>query len=292
MVLVLYNEPENLVAECLKSLIEQEKVFLDVMVLNQNRNKREDYLSIVKKFENKVGKNFNILFEEILDISLGYARKCGLEKSDNKLVAFTDPDCMVDKYWAYNLGKTFRIKENVGVVTGKIEPIWEINSPKFFQKPNYFKRFYSLYNQGKTLQRAKDITGANLCIDYSKFEKNPFKETLGRREGKLVGGEDTAIMKEAKKAGLKILYNPSALVHHRIPQERTSLSWIMKRMFYGGYSSGLKRKSPDPSYVDKNLYDWLILPFYSFLYTYGYCIGTLLKKLRLISNLFIKNHKN
>jgi hypothetical protein len=76
----------------------------------------------------------------------------------------------------------------------------------------------------------------------SVFEKvGYFHEGMGRVGSKLTGHEDTEFSVRAarKIAEIKIVYDPSAKVYHKVPQSRTDLGYVVRRCYAEGFSKAV-----------------------------------------------------
>ena len=56
-----------------------------------------------------------------------------------------------------------------------------------------------------------------------------------------MGSEETGlcIRLKRKRPDVKIIYDPSAIVYHRVPKERAKMFYALRRAFYEGYSKAL-----------------------------------------------------
>jgi hypothetical protein len=54
-----------------------------------------------------------------------------------------------------------------------------------------------------------------------------------------IGGEDTHMFLRSKIAGLKMVWADDAVCSERIPSQRATRSWILKRAFRGGTSASI-----------------------------------------------------
>ena len=73
-----------------------------------------------------------------------------------------------------------------------------------------------------------------------------FHEALGRRGHSLLSMEEVLVREQLKSAGHTCLYEPRALVHHRIPAERLARSWFIRRTFWNGVSTARVQHARQP----------------------------------------------
>jgi GT2 family glycosyltransferase len=75
---------------------------------------------------------------------------------------------------------------------------------------------------------------------------------------KLLGSEETEFCLRLKKLkpDAKIVFDPSAVVYHRVPKNRCSLGYALKRAYYEGYSKAILsriRSRVEKEYLIKSL---------------------------------------
>jgi hypothetical protein len=65
-----------------------------------------------------------------------------------------------------------------------------------------------------------------------------FPEHLGRIGDTLLSGEN-CVNRLMQRAGLRIFFDPSIVVQHRIPASRLTRTWFRRRMFWQGVTMNL-----------------------------------------------------
>lgn len=271
IVVVRYREGLNTVKSCLNSLANQEEIKADILFLDQNKdNKIITYLNKL----NEKGDNVTFLYENIPDVSLSYARNYGVKRSKTSFIAFTDPDCIVTRNWAYKLYQELK-KNNVAIVGGKVIPLWT-EGKKWYCKSIIIQELLALINLSDRVIGTKKIVGANFAINKKILGNEAyFKESLGRIRGIPLGGEETDLCERAHRKGFKVVYTPFAVVYHKIPKERLRKGWFVKRIFYGGVSRALRGGKPEQFHNKRNFYDFIILPPLLLIYSLGFIYGKL-----------------
>lgn len=275
VVLIKYKEPLNIIKDCLKSLKQQKGVDLEVNFLDQSKD--EICRQMINKLNNSSEHNFK--YYNIPDVSLSFARNCGIKIASNNYIAFIDIDAIVDSSWAINITTGFRDDKNVGVVGGKIMPKF-LGKVKWYHKSLYINEIYSLLDLGAEPRYVKKVIGANFAINLDLVKKERFNEILGRIDGKLLGGEETEFCERLGKMGLLIKYLPNAIVYHQIPASRLKLNWIMRRFYFGGLSRAIRGGKPEPSNSNPNKYDYLFLVFLLIPYCIGFVQGKMYGRIK------------
>ena len=124
-------------------------------------------------------------------------------------------------------------------VGGRIIPEWPDQNPGWFPEELYWIVGCS-YN-GLPIKKApiRNPIGCNMAFRRSAFEKvGYFSTDTGRVGNILMGHDDTefGIRAKSKLPGKTILYDPQAVVHHRVSKKRVSLNYVMKRSYSEGFS--------------------------------------------------------
>jgi glycosyltransferase involved in cell wall biosynthesis len=206
------------------------------LVLVDNNSKDETKI-IAEEFKEESGLNVKYVFEAKQGLS--YARNRGINHSKGEVIAFTDDDVMVDRYWLSNIERAFE-EHDVSCVGGKILPVWEIPKPKWLKHDLHYMLALLDYGDKPFYLRSPIIWGANFSVKADIFGKyGGFDTNLGRIPGRLFAGEETEFARRILNEGEKILYDPNAVVYHYIPSDKISKRYFRKWK----YDQGILRAS-------------------------------------------------
>ena len=179
--------------------------------------------------------------KEVLNIS--QARNAGTKTAKTDIVAFTDDDTIADAKWVESLVEIYRVT-GAPAVGGKILSIWQDSrKPAFLPEELYWLvgvTDASFYDD--QVMEVRNTFGPNMSYRRTVFDSvGYFDERLGfARNGNAplyIGGEEQEFcLRMRSKLGRGIIYNPNAVVHHRVPKEKLYLPLLLKRAFYFGYS--------------------------------------------------------
>lgn len=176
---------------------------------------------------------------------LSQARNTGLRHSQSDIVAYTDDDVVVDKWWLREIAAGFERASDAACVTGLV-PAGEVRSlaQGYFEDRVSWSKFmsprvYSLATPPADLPTFPFCigafgTGANFALDRSTaLALGAFDTSLGvgTRTG---GGEDIDMFTRVILGGHSLVFQPSAIVWHRHRDDLAAL-----RVQAWGYGNGL-----------------------------------------------------
>ena len=171
---------------------------------------------------------------------LSGARNSGLALARGEVVAFIDDDAVADPDWLRLLALEFEDEHVLGV-GGSIVPVWE-KRPGWF--PAEFGWVVGCSYRGLPRERApvRNLIGASMCFRRELFtELGGFRSGIGRVGTRPVGCEETEFCLRAERAhpGGCFVYQPLALVHHRVPARRARWRYFIARCYGEGLSKAL-----------------------------------------------------
>lgn len=178
-------------------------------------------------------------------VSSGYglsnARNAGIQNGEGAIMVFIDDDALAADKWLENLVKNYDDVNVVGV-GGLIKPIWKKHRPKWFPEELYWLIGCSYKGMPKRKSVIRNPIGCNMSFRKEVFEKAGFFDSnIGRFGKRLLSGEEPelSLRIHEKMPGSEIVYDPSAVVYHRIDDSRNSFKYLLERSFYEGLSKAL-----------------------------------------------------
>jgi len=218
---------------CIDSLRRQlVKPFEVIVVLDPNPD-------LIEFYRARLNDDVRVVVSDRLGLS--NARNAGVKSARGDIVAFIDDDAVADRDWLRNLLKNYEVPEVVGV-GGLIKPLWESDRPIWF--PEELDWIVGCSYKGLPEHRAyvRNPIGCNMSFRRKIFDEvGFFRSDIGRFGKLLLGSEETefCIRILEKNPCLKIVYEPSAVVYHRVSSDRVSFSYLLKRSFGEGLSKAL-----------------------------------------------------
>ncbi len=239
VVVATHNRPESLAAT-LDSLLAMDYPRFEVIVVDNAPSSSATADLIAQQYSAK-----GIRYTREDEPGLGRAHNRGLPEVRGSIVAFTDDDVLVDRYWLAEMVRGFEAADNVGAVTGMIFPA-ELETPA-----QVWIEEYGGFSKG-LVRRVFDLgqhrpesplypytagwfgSGASMAFKTAALrEMGGFDPSLGA--GTLaMGGDDLAAFFEVVRRGYRLVYQPASILRHWHRREFAGLS----RQAYG-YGVGL-----------------------------------------------------
>lgn len=210
-----YNDASR-ISECIRSLLalNYPKEKLEIIIVDNGST--DNSLQSIKAFPVK------LLIEK--DVKGSYAaRNLGVKNAGGEILAFTDSDCVVNKYWLCNAIKYFAA-EDVGGVAGEIrggKPKTLVEEYQLFagalDQSRYFNHPYHPF-----------AVTANVCYKKIVFDK------IGLFETHWVSGGDADFAWRMQIHGnMKLMYAADCVVYHHHRSSPKGLYLQSKRHTYG-----------------------------------------------------------
>lgn len=220
----------------------------DWEVLVVNNNSADDTDAVIARHAGSLP--LRRAFEPRPGISL--ARNLAVREARGDVVAWTDDDAFPEPDW---IAKTLEAFERHGaeLVFGKVVPDWETVQPPWFSPQ--FQGMFALIDLGGEPRIVTDprVVGFNVNMAFrrSLLERiGPYRTDIG--SGRMAGGEDIDLFQRAHRLGVRIAYQPEAVVRHYIPKSRCTKAFYRSYM-WGGSPNHLKLLRDEGARVPKLL---------------------------------------
>ena len=193
---------------------------------------------------------------------LSYARNRGIAEAHGDCFLFLDDDAFVEVNYLKSLRLYLSQYPEMMAFGGKIIPLYESGREPEWMSPFLVPidsaiviTFEIVSFSGKSYP-----IGANMGFRRSCIEKiGLFKTTLGRSKKNLIGGEEKDIFNRVQQENMKVLYFPNLVVHHVIPEYRTTMEYVKNMAFGVGKSEKIRCAANSKEYLAvmfKELVKW------------------------------------
>lgn len=240
---VCTHNPDNYpnLRETMDSLLAQTHRETEIIVVVDGSEKLYEKLSA--DYSSKASVK-TILLEK--NVGVSGARNAGIKVAKGDVIAFIDDDAVAAKEWVENLLTTYRDLD-AAAAGGKILPVWLAGAPDYLPEELYWlvgithKGF-----AGEKVAEVRNTFGPNMSFKREVFDKiGFFNENLGfaqKRAPSIQAEEPEFALRMRQKLGKGVIYNPKAIVYHKIPPAKVKVRALLKRAFYQGYSKALMRR--------------------------------------------------
>jgi len=191
---------------------------------------------LVEFYESRLTEDVKVITSQKRGLS--NARNAGVRSAKGEIIAFVDDDAIADKNWLENLVRNYDDPNVVGV-GGLIKPWWQDGYPVWFPEELNWIVGCSYKGLPERKARIRNPIGCNMSFRKNVFEEvGYFRSDIGRFGKRLLAGEEPELSMRILESipNSKIMYEPFAVVHHRVGKKRKSLKYLWERSFYEGVS--------------------------------------------------------
>jgi glycosyltransferase involved in cell wall biosynthesis len=257
VIVCTYNRCESLrkTLEALRTQVVSEGLSLEILVVDNNSADRTR--EIVRESSRASRWPMRYLFEPTQGKS--YALNQGIREAVGEFVAFADDDERPESNWVQALHEAF-LTHNADCVGGKILPEWEQEPPAWLRARPKLWTHLGILDRGDEVHQVRVgqggwVWGGNCAFRRSIFSRiGVYRTDLGPVGTRRVGGEDGEMVRRAALHGGTVIYQPAAVVYHRIGPERMRLSHFRRVRFYEGLT---RRRFPGSRSDVARLPRWL-----------------------------------
>lgn len=168
---------------------------------------------------------------------LSYSRTRGVERASGDVIAFLDDDAVARPEWTEQLVDGYERTDAIAV-GGRMVADWVAGKPTHLPAEFYWLVGVNYEPRLEPWTEVRNTLGSNISFRREVFEElGGFDEQVGLQGDSQIQAEETELcIRMAAAFGRGVLYNPDAVVAHKIFDYRTDPVWLCRRAFWQGYS--------------------------------------------------------
>jgi glycosyltransferase involved in cell wall biosynthesis len=169
---------------------------------------------------------------------LSETRNAGIGAASGQIVAFIDDDAVADSTWLERLAKAFH-NPGVAAAGGHVSPLW-VNGERPVWLPEELDWVVGCTYRGLPTRgnAVRNMIGCNMTFRKAVLDDvGAFRSEVGR-VGRLQGvGEEAELCLRISNSmpEATIIYEPAAVVYHKVPAWRLTPGYLARRSYNEGY---------------------------------------------------------
>ena len=188
---------------------------------------------------------------------LSAARNKGIEEAQGDIIIYVDDDALVDTDYIRIYAEHFSAHPETMAAGGPIEPLYETEEPKWMSP--YTKALLTAWmNYGDKVREypnGRYPGGGNAAYRKVVFDKvGLFNTELGRKGSALLASEEKDIFDKMKALGMQVLYLPTPVLHHVIPQAKLEEDYFNRLTLQIGRSERMRTRAISKGKYFKRLF--------------------------------------
>ena len=203
VVLTLFNEERN-AADLLDSLVIQEG---PLEIIAVDARSKDMTTEILKEYAQR----YDIVHPLVMAGKRGTSRNYGIQKATGDVIAFIDADTIANPFWLKEIRES--IEKDADVVAGKTI--------------NMGLRSWEDLDRVELNYRGFDLSYPSCNLAF----KKKVLDDIGGFDDWFITAEDIDLNLRAVQAGYSLVYNPKAIVYHRL---KSTLYGFFRQAFWNG----------------------------------------------------------
>ena len=206
-------------------------------------------------------KDVNFRYATEPEQGLSAARNKGIKEASGELLVYVDDDALVDPNYLRDYTEWFAAHPETMACGGPIEPLYETAEPAWMTP--YTKALLTAWmnygNKVREYPKGRYPGGGNAAYRKEVFEKvSLFNTALGRKGTNLMGSEEKDIFDKMHALGMQVLYLPTPVLHHIIPQTKLEPDYFNRLTLQIGISECQRTRAISKGKYLKRIFSELI----------------------------------
>lgn len=210
--IICTRDRADLLKTCLQSLSQSSIEFHEVIVVDQGSD-----IAVSKPVIDELLPSLgNLRHIPTKTRGLSKARNVGIKASTGNIIAFTDDDCIVARHWAEAVMLEFEKDKDTMAVYGKVPPVFDGAQAR---KMLAIRLKDNRQEYRKLVNPWEFQSGNNMALRREVFEAIGYFDELLGPGAELRNCDDADMAYRMLRSGLKVVYTPEAVIHHRLWRE-------------------------------------------------------------------------
>lgn len=241
LIICTYNR-EKYITPLLNSIAKNEYSTMDYEILLVDNNCTDNTRSVCEQF---AAGHPEITLRYVVETEQGLsaARNKGIKEAKGDIIIYVDDDALVDADYIRNYAEHFASHPETMAAGGPIEPLYETEEPQWMSP--YTKSLLTAWmNYGDKVREypnGRYPGGGNAAYRKVVFAKvGLFNTELGRKGSLLLASEEKDIFDKMHALGMQVLYLPTPVLHHIIPQAKLEEDYFNRLTLQIGRSERMR----------------------------------------------------
>ena len=255
IIICTYNR-EKYIRPLLESIAKNDYPNTDYEIVLVDNNCTDNTHGVCEQF---AAAHKEVAFRYVIEPEQGLsaARNKGIKEAKGDIIIYVDDDALVDSDYIRIYAEHFAVHPDTMAAGGPIEPLYETQEPSWMSP--YTKALLTAWmnygDQVREYPNGRYPGGGNAAYRKEVFERvGLFNTELGRKGNLLLASEEKDIFDKMKALDMKVLYLPTPVLHHCIPQAKLEEDYFNRLTLQIGRSERMRTRAISKGKYFKRLF--------------------------------------
>ena len=244
LIICTYNR-EKYIGPLLDSIAKNDYPTTDYEIVLVDNNCTDNTHGVCEQFT-AAHPQINFRYTVEPEQGLSAARNKGIKEAKGDIIIYVDDDALVDSDYIRIYAEHFATHPETMAAGGPIEPLYETSEPAWMSP--YTKALLTAWmNYGDKVReypKGRYPGGGNAAYRKEVFERvGLFNTELGRKGNLLLASEEKDIFDKMHALGMQVLYLPTPVLHHIIPQTKLEEDYFNRLTLQIGRSERMRTRA-------------------------------------------------
>ena len=244
LIICTYNR-EKYIGPLLDSIAKNDYPTTDYEIVLVDNNCTDNTHGVCEQFT-AAHPQINFRYTVEPEQGLSAARNKGIKEAKGDIIIYVDDDALVDSDYIRIYAEHFATHPETMAAGGPIEPLYETSEPAWMSP--YTKALLTAWmNYGDKVReypKGRYPGGGNAAYRKVVFDKvGLFNTELGRKGNLLLASEEKDIFDKMHALGMQVLYLPTPVLHHIIPQTKLEEDYFNRLTLQIGRSERMRTRA-------------------------------------------------